>query len=257
MPRESKARKRERAVEVCRRMGELYPHAEPQLDFSNPFTTVVSVMLSAQTTDASVNRVTPELFRRWPDARSMAQASPAEVAEVIRTLGFWKSKSAHCVGIAQMIVSDFAGEVPHTMEELTRLPGVGRKTANIALNKSFGIVDGIAVDTHVYRIATRLRLTSAPTPLEAEKDLLSLLPHELWEDVNSQWILFGRQVCTSRAPKCEGCPLADLCPSMGKNVHVNGKGNGRARSGAKRGAGSQAKSGSGTRAGSQAGSRAR
>jgi endonuclease-3 len=245
VPRESKARKRERAVEVCRRMGELYPHTEPQLDFTNPFTTVVSVMLSAQTTDASVMRVTPELFRRWPDARSMASASPEEVAEVIHPLGFWKSKSAHCVGIAQMIMGDFGGEVPHTMEELTRLPGVGRKTANIVLNKSFGIVDGIAVDTHVYRIATRLRLTGAPTPLEAEQDLLALLPRELWEDVNSQWILFGRQVCTSRAPKCEGCPLADLCPSMGRNVHVDGKGNGRAgtraRSGARARSGSRAK----------------
>ena len=227
MPRESKKAKRERAIEVCRRMGELYPITEPQLNFSTPFTTVISVMLSAQTTDASVNRVTPELFRRWPDAPSMAGASPAEVADVIRSLGFWKSKSVHCVEIAQMIMTDFGGEVPHTMEELTRLPGVGRKTANIVLNKSFGIVDGIAVDTHVYRIATRLRLTSAPTPLEAEQDLLALLPHELWKDVNSQWILFGRQTCTSRAPKCESCPLADICPSMGKNVHVDGKGNGR------------------------------
>ena len=227
MARESLRSKRERGVEVCRRMGQLYPNAQPQLDFSNPFTTVVATMLSAQTTDASVNRVTPELFRRWPDAAAMAGASPEQVAEVIRSLGFWRSKSQHCVGIAQMIMTDFGGEVPHTMAELTRLPGVGRKTANIVLNKSFGIVEGIAVDTHVYRIATRLGLTKAPTPLEAEQDLLKVLPQELWEDVNSQWILFGRQHCTSQRPKCEGCPLADLCPSEGKDVHVNGKGNGR------------------------------
>lgn len=215
MPRETIAAKRERAVEFCRRMGELYPAAQPQLDFSNPFTTVIATMLSAQTTDASVNRVTPELFSRWPGPAEMAAASPAEIGEVIRSLGFWRAKSEHCVGISQMIMADFGGEVPHTMKELTHLPGVGRKTANIVLNRSFGIVDGIAVDTHVYRIATRLRFTSAPTPLEAEQDLLRLLPRELWGDVNSEWILFGRKVCSSRNPRCEECPCLDLCPRVG------------------------------------------
>lgn len=229
MPRESLASKRNRAVEVCRRMDERYHDAGAQLDFSSPFTTVIAVMLSAQTTDASVNRVTPELFRRWPTPEAMAGASAGEVAEVIHSLGFYRSKSQHCVDIARMIMTDFGGEVPHTMEELTRLPGVGRKTANIVLNKCFGIVDGIAVDTHVYRIATRLGLTKAPTPLEAEQDLLKVLPRELWRDVNSQWIMFGRQTCTSRAPKCDGCMLADLCPSQGKAVYVNGKGNGRGK----------------------------
>lgn len=237
MPRESKAKKRERAVEFCARMQERYGNVGAQLDFSTPFTTVIAVMLSAQTTDASVNRVTPELFRRWPNPEAMAQANPGEVAEVIRPLGFYRSKSQHCVDIARMIMADFGGEVPHTMEELTRLPGVGRKTANIVLNKCFGIVDGIAVDTHVYRIATRLKFTNAPTPLEAEQDLLDLLPHELWKDVNSQWILFGREVCTSRAPKCGDCPMGDICPSQGRDVHVNGKGNGRGSRGtSKRGA---------------------
>lgn len=210
-------------------MAELFPHAEPQLNFTTPFTTVVSVMLSAQTTDASVNRVTPELFSRWPDAASMAAASVDDVASVIRSLGFWKSKSNHCVELAQMLMTNFGGEVPHTMEELTQLPGVGRKTANIVLNKSFGIVEGIAVDTHVYRIATRLGFTKAKTPLEAEQDLLKVLDADLWEDVNSQWILFGRQTCTSRAPHCEVCPMADICPSMGKNVHVSGKGGTKTR----------------------------
>lgn len=242
MPRESKAKKRERAVEFCARMQERYGTVGAQLDFSTPFTTVIAVMLSAQTTDASVNRVTPELFRRWPTPEAMAQANPDEVAEVIRSLGFYRSKSQHCVDIARMIMADFGGEVPHTMEELTRLPGVGRKTANIVLNKCFDIVDGIAVDTHVYRIATRLKFTNAPTPLEAEQDLLGLLPHELWKDVNSQWILFGREVCTSRAPKCGDCPMGDICPSQGRDVHVNGKGNGRgSRSTGKRGTSSNAR----------------
>ena len=157
MPRESKRAKRERAVEMCRRMGELYPAVESALDYHDPFTLVICVLLSAQTTDAAVNKVTPELFRRWPTAEAMAQADPAEIAEVIRTIGFFRAKSLHCVEASQMIVSDYGGEVPQTMEELTRLPGVGRKTANIVLNKGFGIVDGIAVDTHVYRISRRMR----------------------------------------------------------------------------------------------------
>ncbi|MGN0055904.1 MAG: endonuclease III [Atopobiaceae bacterium] len=228
MPRESLAQKRERGVELCARMEERYGHYGAQLDFSTPFTTVIAVMLSAQTTDASVNRVTPELFRRWPTPEAMAHAEPGQVAEVIRSLGFYRSKSQHCVDIARMIMADFGGEVPHTMEELVRLPGVGRKTANIVLNKCFDIVDGIAVDTHVYRIATRMKLTKAPTPLEAEQDLLRVLPRDLWKNVNSEWIMFGREYCTSRAPKCDVCPMADICPSAGLDVHVNGKGNGRA-----------------------------
>ena len=223
MPRESKRAKRERAVEFCARMGELYPEVESALEYGNPFELVICVLLSAQTTDAAVNKVTPELFRRWPDAASMAAASPDEVGEVIRTIGFWRAKSEHCVATAQMIMSDFAGEVPGTMEELTRLPGVGRKTANIVLNKAFGVVDGIAVDTHVYRIATRLGFTKAPTPLAAEQDLLDLLPRELWGPVNEQWIHFGRDVCSARAPKCGGGVAAGLCPSLGKTGNPTSK----------------------------------
>lgn len=216
MPRESKKAKRERAIEVCRRMDELYPAVKSALNFTTPFTMVICVLLSAQTTDAAVNKVTPELFRRWPDAEAMAAADPTEIAEVIRTIGFFRTKSVHCVKASQMIVSEFGGEVPQTMKELTRLPGVGRKTANIVLNKAFGIVDGIAVDTHVYRIASRLRFSNAPTPLACEQDLLALLPHELWGSVNEQWIHFGRDTCSAQRPKCDGCPLLDLCPSAFK-----------------------------------------
>ncbi|MDI9589985.1 MAG: endonuclease III [Acidobacteriota bacterium] len=216
MPRESKRAKRERAVGICERMGELYPHVESALDFTTPFTMVICVLLSAQTTDAAVNKVTPELFGRWPDAQAMAQADPAEVAEIIRPIGFYRTKSAHCVEASQMIMADFGGEVPRTMEELTRLPGVGRKTANIVLNKAFGLVEGIAVDTHVFRLATRWRLTSKPTPLQAEQDLLDVIPRELWGPVNEQWIHFGRDTCRAQRPLCEGCPLADICPSFGK-----------------------------------------
>ncbi len=216
MPRESKRAKRERAIEICRRMGELYPHVESALNFTSPFTMVICVLLSAQTTDAAVNKVTPELFEHWPTAEAMAQANAADIAEVIRSIGFYRAKSAHCVEASQMIVSDFGGEVPHTMKELTRLPGVGRKTANIVLNKAFGIVEGIAVDTHVFRLATRWKLTNKPTPLQAEQDLLDVIPQELWGPVNEQWIHFGRDVCSAQRPKCDGCPLADICPSFGK-----------------------------------------
>ena len=216
MPRESNAAKRERAVEVCRRLEERYGPVECFLDHANPFRLVISVLLSAQTTDAQVNKVTPELFRRWPTPEAMAGATPTEVAEVIRSLGFYKTKAVHCVECAQMIVADFGGEVPHTMAELVKLPGVGRKTANIVMNVGFGIVEGIAVDTHVNRIAHRLRLspkTHEKEPLKTEQDLLKIIPRELWAPVNHQWISFGREICSARNPKCGECPLADLCPS--------------------------------------------
>ena len=148
-------------------MHERYPGVQSALDYHDPFTLVVCVMLSAQTTDAGVNRVTPELFSRWPTPQAMAQADPAEVGEVIHSIGFWRAKAAHCVELSQMIMSDYGGEVPRTMEELCRLPGVGRKTANIVLNKAFGICEGIAVDTHVFRIATRMGFTRASTPAGA------------------------------------------------------------------------------------------
>ncbi|WP_417146922.1 endonuclease III [Paratractidigestivibacter faecalis] len=216
MPRESKKAKAERAVEVCRRLDNKYGPVECFLDHTNPFRLVISVLLSAQTTDAQVNRVTPELFRRFPTPEAMAAASPVEVAKIIRSLGFYKTKARHCVEAAQAIVADFGGEVPHTMAELTSLPGVGRKTANIVLNVSFGIVEGIAVDTHVNRIAHRLGLspkTHEREPLKTEQDLLAILPRELWGPVNHQWIRHGRDTCTARAPKCDGCVLEDICPS--------------------------------------------
>ena len=216
MPRETKAAKAERAREVCRRLDEKYGPVECFLDHTSPFRLVISVLLSAQTTDAQVNRVTPVLFERYPTPEAMAAASPAEVSEIIRSLGFYKTKARHCVECAQAIVADFAGEVPRTMSELTSLPGVGRKTANIVLNVSFGIVEGIAVDTHVNRIAHRLALspkTHEKEPLKTEQDLLALLPRELWKDVNHQWIRHGRDTCSARSPKCEGCVLADICPS--------------------------------------------
>lgn len=216
MPRETNASRRERAIEVCERLNRRYGPVECFLDHQNPFRLVISVLLSAQTTDAQVNKVTPELFRRWPTPYEMAGASVADVMDVIKSLGFYKTKAKHCVEAARMIVTDYGGEVPSTMRELQKLPGVGRKTANIVLNVGFGIVEGIAVDTHVNRIAHRLALspkTHEKEPLKTEQDLLKILPHEYWESVNHQWISFGREICSARSPKCAECPLADLCPS--------------------------------------------
>ena len=216
MPRESNAAKRARAIEVCKRLNDRYGPVECFLDHVNPFRLLISVLLSAQTTDAQVNKVTPELFRRWPTPEAMAGATPSQIAEVIKSLGFYKTKAKHCVEAAQMIVADYGGEVPADMKELVKIPGVGRKTANIVLNVGFGIVEGIAVDTHVNRIAHRLALspkTHAKEPLKTEQDLLKILPREYWNDVNHQWISFGREICDARKPRCEECPLADLCPS--------------------------------------------
>ncbi len=216
MPRETNASRRERAIEVCERLNRRYGPVECFLDHQNPFRLVISVLLSAQTTDTQVNKVTPELFRRWPTPYEMAGASVADVMDVIKSLGFYKTKAKHCVEAARMIVADYGGEVPSTMRELQKLPGVGRKTANIVLNVGFGIVEGIAVDTHVNRIAHRLALspkTHEKEPLKTEQDLLKILPHEYWESVNHQWISFGREICSARSPKCAECPLADLCPS--------------------------------------------
>lgn len=216
MPRETNAAKRERAIEVCERLNRRYGPVECFLDHTNPFRLVISVLLSAQTTDAQVNKVTPRLFEKWPMPEAMASATPTEVAEVIKSLGFYKTKAKHCVEAAQMIVADYGGEVPSTMKELVKLPGVGRKTANIVLNVSFGIVEGIAVDTHVNRIAHRLKLspkTHEKEPLKTEQDLLKILPREYWNDVNHQWIMLGREICDARSPRCPDCPLNDICPS--------------------------------------------
>lgn len=197
-------------------MEERYGHMESALDYTSPFTLLVAVMLSAQTTDVAVNKVTPELFARWPGPAELAQAELYQVEDVIHSLGFYRTKAQHAIELSQVLTSEYGGEVPRNMEELTRLPGVGRKTANIVLNKAFDIVEGIAVDTHVYRIATRLGFTKAPTPAAAEKDLLELIQKKRWHGVNETWIRLGREICSARGARCDECPLADLCPSAGQ-----------------------------------------
>lgn len=215
MAREKKADKLARAIAVAARMEEHYPQAECALHYTTPFTLTIAVLLSAQTTDAAVNKATPALFARFGTPEAMAQANPEDVAELIHSLGFFRTKAKNCVACAQMIMADFGGEVPRTMDEMQCLPGVGRKTANVVLNEAFGIVEGIAVDTHVFRIAHKLKFArpSADTPAKTEKALLTLYPRQYWGPVNHQWVLFGREYCIARRPRCADCFINDLCPS--------------------------------------------
>ncbi len=213
MPRESKASKRQRALAVANRMDERYPQTVCLLQHHDPFTLTIAVLLSAQTTDAAVNKITPLFFEKWPTAHALAEADPRDVEEVIKNIGLHRVKAKNCVRLAQMLLECYGGEVPASMDDLQRLPGVGRKTANIILNQGFGIVEGIAVDTHVFRIAQKLGFSSAKTPNKVEEDLLQLFPKELWQPINHQWVLFGREVCIARRPRCGECPISDLCPS--------------------------------------------
>lgn len=217
MPRESKKARLARALAVEERMTAHYGDAECALNYDgDPFRLTIAVLLSAQTTDKRVNRVTPALWERYPTIADLAAADVRDVEDIIRTIGFYHTKAANCIKCAQMVLSEFGGEVPRTMEELQRLPGVGRKTANIVLNEGFGIVEGIAVDTHVFRLAHKLKFSAADTPSKTEEDLLALYPRELWKPINHQWVLFGREFCIARRPRCEECFISDLCPSCGK-----------------------------------------
>lgn len=218
MARESLASKRERAAAIEERMFEHYGPGKASLDYRTPFELTVAVVLSAQCTDAAVNKVTPRLFAAFPTPAAMATASSDEVAEIIHSLGFFRSKAKNLVALAQMVTADFGGEVPADVDELQKLPGVGRKTANVVLNEAFGIVEGIAVDTHVFRIAHRLKFAgpSADTPAKTEDALLKLYPRACWGPINHQWVLFGRETCIARKPKCAECFICDLCPSCGK-----------------------------------------
>lgn len=206
----------ERAVEVCRRIAEVWPEARVALDWDTPWHLLVAVILSAQTTDAGVNKVTPVLFAKYPEPRDLASAEAEDVETIVKPTGFYRNKSRSIIGAARMIVGEFGGDVPSTMEELLRLPGVARKTANIVLSSAFGKAEGIAVDTHVRRLAQRLGLSKETDPDRIERDLTALLPREWWGSFNHRFIMLGRGVCTARRPVCGSCPVSDLCPSAFK-----------------------------------------
>jgi endonuclease-3 len=202
----------ERAAIVLQRLRKRYPVVATTLSWRSPWELLVATILAAQCTDQQVNRVTPELFRRWPDIPSLAQADQAEVEALIRPTGFFRNKAKNLVSCARKIQNDFGGEVPGTMAGLTSLPGVARKTANIVLSNGFGRHEGIAVDTHVRRLAYRLGLSDSDRPELIEKDLMPLFPQEAWGEINHLLVWFGRDVCRARKPACSSCELNDICP---------------------------------------------
>ena len=203
---------RERARVTVERLEQLYPGAHTELVAADPLQLLVSVILSAQTTDQRVNQVTPALFAAYPDAVALAGASQEAVEAIIKPTGFFRSKARAIREMTQDLVRNNEGHVPHTMEELVRLRGVGRKTANVVLGVAFG-EPGFAVDTHVQRLTRRLRLTAATDPVKIEADVCSIVPREEWTELSLRLILHGRRVCLARKPRCETCFLNDFCPS--------------------------------------------
>ena len=210
---ETKAIRRARASAIVRRLRETYPDASAELNYASPFQFLIAVILSAQTTDITVNRVTPTLFEQFPNPKSLAAASQLEVEELVRPTGFFHSKARAIRETSAQLLIEFDGEVPRTMEELLRLRGVARKTANVVLGEAFGIATGVVVDTHVRRLAQRLGLTRATDPVKIERDLMELLDPNEWIFAGIAIIWHGRRVCDARHPDCETCGLNDICPS--------------------------------------------
>lgn len=190
---------------------ERYPDPDTQLRYASPWQLLVCVILSAQCTDARVNLITPELFRRWPGPAELALAPASELEKVIHSAGFFRNKAKNLIACAQMVHDLHNDQLPKTMEELVQLPGVARKTANVVLYAGFGINAGLAVDTHVKRVSHRLGLTSNIDPVRVEKDLMALFPREEWGDLNHRMVWFGREVCRARSPVCAECTMADFC----------------------------------------------
>jgi endonuclease III len=212
---ERKAGRRERVNEIVARLREEYPDATTSLDHRSPYELLVATILSAQCTDARVNMVTPELFGRYPTVSDLAAARPEEVEGIIRSTGFFRQKTRSLLGMAHAVVERHGGRVPGTMAELVKLPGVGRKTANVVLGNAFDRDEGVVVDTHVRRLAGRLGLTRETTPEKIERDLIDLVPRDQWTDLPHLFIYHGRAVCKAPRPLCDRCVLHDICPSAG------------------------------------------
>jgi endonuclease-3 len=211
--RESRPARRRRTEKIVERLKEEYPNARCALTHDSPLQLTVATILSAQCTDKRVNEVTPDLFNRYPRAEDYAGAEIDELEQMIRSTGFFRNKARSLVGLGQALEERHEGEVPRTMHELTKLPGVGRKTANVVLGNAFGIDEGIVVDTHVGRLSRRLLLTAEEDPVRVEQDLMGLVPRSDWTLWAHLLIEHGRNVCRARKPVCGECVLADLCPS--------------------------------------------
>jgi endonuclease-3 len=211
--RAKRARAPGRIGEIVRRLKQRFPEAKCSLDHENPLELLVATILSAQCTDARVNLVTRDLFRKYRAATDYAAADPAVFEQEIRSTGFFRNKTKSVIGMAQELVERFDGKVPDTMEALTSLPGVGRKTANVVLGNAFHRDEGIVVDTHVARIAKLLRLTRQTEPDKIEQDLMRIVPKRRWTLFPHLLIHHGRAICVARKPRCDVCPVAHLCPS--------------------------------------------
>jgi len=208
----------ERMAKIFAALDQLFPQAECALRHENPFQLLVATILSAQCTDERVNKVTPELFQKYPTPQDFAALRPEVLEPDIRSTGFFRNKAKSIVGAAKKIVADFGGEVPRSMDELLFLPGVARKTANVVLGTAYGIPTGVVVDTHVFRIARRLKLTKENTPEKVERDLMKIVPQQRWISFGHQMIWFGRKVCQARKPLCATCPLETICDAPDKTV---------------------------------------
>jgi endonuclease-3 len=219
----------ERIAEILKRLDQLYPDVTCALTHKSAWELLVATILSAQSTDVNVNRVTPELFRKYPTVDRFAALTPEQLEPDVRSTGFFRNKSKSVVGAAKKIVADFGGQVPSNMNDLLTLPGVARKTANVVLGSWFKIADGVVVDTHVTRISRRLELTKATDPKNIEQDLMRVIPREKWILFAHQIIWHGRKLCYARKPKCVDCALESLCHAGDKTwstveMHQNAKG---------------------------------
>lgn len=202
-----------RAAQIDERLRQAYPGASIALGYENDFQLLVAVILSAQTTDIGVNKVTPLLFARYPTAEALAGADPVEVEAIVKPTGFFRNKTKNIIGAAQRVMAEHGGRVPDTMEELVALPGVARKTANIVLYNAFGKTEGIAVDTHVFRLSHRLDFSAEEDPNKVERDLMALFPREEWGALTYRLIEHGRAICDAKRPICGQCVVSDQCPS--------------------------------------------
>ncbi|MFJ9624714.1 endonuclease III [Streptomyces sp. NPDC101181] len=204
-----------RARRINRELAEVYPYAHPELDFRNPFELLVATVLSAQTTDLRVNQTTPALFAAYPTPEDMAAAVPEEMEEIIRPTGFFRAKTKSLLGLAAALRDEFGGEVPGRLEDLVKLPGVGRKTANVVLGNAYG-VPGITVDTHFGRLVRRWKWTDEEDPVKVEAVVAEIFPKSEWTMLSHRVVFHGRRICHSRKPACGACPIAPLCPSYGE-----------------------------------------
>ena len=205
---------KQRSLSIYSLLSNIYPDATCSLKYETPIELLVATMLSAQCTDERVNKVTPELFSRFRDAAALAQCDRSELESLIRSTGFFRNKAKNIQAACQMILTDFNGKVPQEMEQLLKLPGVARKTANVVSAHGYGNIQGVTVDTHVKRLSNRWGLTKSDKPLQIERDLMALIPQPEWENFSIRTIYHGRAVCKARKPLCQICQLAHLCPAV-------------------------------------------